>query len=265
MTMNWKHIAAVVWLVAVVALILLGQPLAGVIVFAAGAAVLAVLRWTDSLKPDELVSAVVVALAVAVAGHVAHTAVGDTVGTDITDQVDDNTTAIAALDQTAEAAAGYRSELADGEEPLADACDVLLASLDQLRFVGGEPVTAGGEERLHIVAMLARAVDECAANNGDGDGAVDAAGAPTDATCTAVTAALTSAGWTDGSAVVTQKDTGAFTTVACPITVDADAGIFELAEFSYWTDEQPSFEAAQAAVAKADPGVSGVLTWPTGP
>ncbi len=86
-----------------------------------------------------------------------------------------------------------------------------------------------------------------------------------DKLCPAVTEALTSAGWTQGSAVVTQTDTGAFTTAACPITVDADAGIYELAEFSYWPDKQSSFEAAQAAVAKADLGVDGVLTWPTGP
>ena len=169
MLKNWKHIAAVAWLVAVVALILFGYPLAGVIVFAAGVAALAVLRWTDSLKPDELIGAMAVALAVAVAGHVTHTAVGDTagVGEDIAEQVDDNTDAIAVLDQAAEAAAGYRSALADGEEPLTDACDELLASLDQLRFVGGEPVTAGGEERLHIVATLARAVGECAAIGDD--------------------------------------------------------------------------------------------------
>lgn len=268
--MNWKHIVAVVWLVAVVALVLFGQPLAAVIVFAAGAALLAVKQWTGNLKPDELIGAVVVALAVAVAGHVAHTAVGDTVGTDITDQVDDNTAAIETLDQTAAAASDARTRLANDENvPIAGPCDLVLASLDQLRYVGGLPAVAGGQERLHIVDTLVDAIVDCHADqnadNGDDNDDGTTAATPTQTTCDAITDALSSAGWTDGSAIVTQKDTGAFTTVACPITVDADSGIYELAEFSYWTDEQASFDAVQAAVQKADLGVDGVLTWPTGP
>ena len=54
MLKNWKHIAAVVWLVAVVALILSGengpQDVAAV-VLVAGLAVLYVRKWLASLKP----------------------------------------------------------------------------------------------------------------------------------------------------------------------------------------------------------------------
>ena len=50
MLKNWKHIAAVAWLVAVVALILSGDNYAAV-VLVAGLAVLYVRKWLASLKP----------------------------------------------------------------------------------------------------------------------------------------------------------------------------------------------------------------------
>ncbi len=54
MTMNWKQIAAVVWLVAVVALTLLGHwhqqlSLVAAVVFVAGLAVLDVWKWLAAL------------------------------------------------------------------------------------------------------------------------------------------------------------------------------------------------------------------------
>ena len=51
---NWKHIAAVAWLVAVVALILTSDPDlqdVAAVVLVAGLAVLYVRKWLASLKP----------------------------------------------------------------------------------------------------------------------------------------------------------------------------------------------------------------------
>ena len=54
MLKNWKHIAAVAWLVAVVALILSGDNTVqdyAAVVLVAGLAVLYVRKWLASLKP----------------------------------------------------------------------------------------------------------------------------------------------------------------------------------------------------------------------
>lgn len=80
----------------------------------------------------------------------------------IKQEVEDNTEAIRNLDTTAAAAADIRQRIADDEnEPIAGPCDLALASLDQLRYVGGLPVTPDGDDRLHIITTLASALVDC--------------------------------------------------------------------------------------------------------
>ena len=165
--MNWKHIAGVAWLLAVTGLVLYGQPLAAVLVFAAGAAVLAVDQWVKGLGPDGLSSALAPVLAVAVAGLTAHvTTIGD--GESIQDEVDDNTAAIEQIDEVQAAAADARRRAADDENlPVASPCDMVLAGFDRLSPWFGELAVSGGEERLHTAGDFARAVTECAAEQED--------------------------------------------------------------------------------------------------
>ena len=80
----------------------------------------------------------------------------------IKQEVEDNTEAIHNLDITAEVATDARQRIADGENvPIAGPCDLALASLDQLRFIGGLPVTPDGDDRLHIITTLADALLTC--------------------------------------------------------------------------------------------------------
>lgn len=84
--------------------------------------------------------------------------------------------------------------------------------------------------------------------------------------CERVADALESAGWRHGDGTyLEQDDKGWFTTVACPMRLSEEVEQFTLATFAYWPDHYDSFQAAQAAVGKADLGVNGFLLWPTGP
>ena len=84
--------------------------------------------------------------------------------------------------------------------------------------------------------------------------------------CQRVAEALVSAGWRHGDGTYLQQDDkGWFTTVTCPQRLDPTVNQWTLATWAYWPDHNDRFTAAQAAVAKADLGVTGVLLWPSGP
>ena len=75
---NWRKAVGTAWLLAVAALVLAGmEDPWGVAVFVAGLAVLAVVKWADGIKPDQVVSAVITSLLAAGAVHLAHEVTGE--------------------------------------------------------------------------------------------------------------------------------------------------------------------------------------------
>ncbi|MYD86439.1 MAG: hypothetical protein F4Y14_09860 [Acidobacteria bacterium] len=155
-TINPKllHTVLVLWLIVPTALAMITGNDAWLLAIVP---LLAIVAVRDHLRPKLLHYAAAAALAVASAAHVG------AVSTDLPDEVADNTAAIEALDETATAADSTRQAFADGEDlPIAGPCDLVLASLDQLRYIGGLPAVAGGAERLHIIDTLVSAILECA-------------------------------------------------------------------------------------------------------
>ena len=251
------HTLVVLWLIVPTALAMITGNDAWMLAIVP---LLAVAAIHHKLRPQLAAHIAVAALATAGAGLVGAPS------EDLPDEVADNTAAIATLDETAAAASDTRTRLADNEDvPIAGPCDAALASLDQLRYVGGLPAVVGGSERLHIVATLAEAIIDCqeVTDNPDSDTGTGAVTLPA-GLCDAVSDALAGV-WRHGDGTyLTQADDGWYTTVTCPQRISADADQWTLATFAYWPDHTDSFTAAQTAIGAADLGIDAVLIWPTG-